>query len=617
MRIPRKLYIGVASMLVAAGAIVGLLSLTSTSADAMTITSRQDCGYTDPIIDCGVVSTDQLLERYDANDDRRGNKDVQAIFNNYGVTRSDITNESQIKHGWLNHVTGEISVNGTVVATNAQSLYRVNVPDKTLRPVSIAGKTYYIGAVAGQYSKGADVYVFVNRDGTFRTAIQASCGNPIPATPKTPPKPPTPKPVYSCDSLTARKIERNKFEFTSSATATNGAEIVSYNYDFGDGTKLSSTDKISHTYAKAGTYNITMTVNIKVDGRIIAVPGDNCNETVTVEEEKVPVFACESLKISDTINRTEFKFTATASAENATIKSYTFDFGDSKNETVTTSAKTASATHTYPDKAGTYTAKVTVTMSDGKTAPSTKNCEVTVTVKEKEAPSIEIVKTVNGKEHIKVDVGTEFTYEITVKNTGNVTLKDALVTDDAPKEVTLLSSSLGTIKNNQWTYTIAELKAGQSKSFTIKAKYAKYAGGTHENKVCVDTPTIPGKPDDCDEATTETHEKIEVCDLNDNTVKTIERSEFDESHMTTDLSKCGDMEVCIISDKTTKTIAIKDYDQSTMTTDFSKCEETPPELPKTGLDMFIGGGLGLGSITAAGYYWSASRRNLLDALLNK
>lgn len=44
---------------------------------------------------------------------------------------------------------------------------------------------------------------------------------------------------------------------------------------------------------------------------------------------------------------------------------------------------------------------------------------------------------------------------------------------------------------------------------------------------------------------------------------------------------------------------------------------TPPvaELPKTGPVDLIGGGLGISSLIAAGYYWFASRRGLLAALL--
>lgn len=528
MRITKKVFIGVASLLVAAGAFVALLSATGVTTNAFTATERRDCGYTDTIVDCGTVSISELLDVYNKNNDRRGNRDIQTIFNHYGVQSSDITGStSTVKKGLLK-TDGTIVVDNKVVAYNAQSLYRAH-PGKQVSPITIGGKSYYTGPVAGNYVWNADLFVFFNKDGTFRVAIQASCGNPIAATNKvTPPKPPTPpKAIYACESLKATKL-----------------------------------------------------------------------------------------------SRTEFRFDATASAQNATIRSYTFTFGDGSTETVTTSAKTASVTHKYADVAKTYPAQVTVTMSDGSKATS-QNCKTSVTVVEKPVeakPSIDIVKTVNGKEHAKVAVGTDFTYEITVRNTGNVVLKNAVVTDKAPKEVTLLSVAVGTISGNEWKYTIPELKVGESKRYTIKAEYAKYASGTHKNTVCVDTPTVPGGPDDCDDATTETSELIEVCDLTDNTVKTIDRSEFDEKTMTTDLSKCGEIKVCIIEDKVVKVIAKKDYDETTMTTDMSKCEEVPvipKELPKTGLEAFIGGSLGVGSISAASYYWAASRRTLLNALLKK
>lgn len=41
----------------------------------------------------------------------------------------------------------------------------------------------------------------------------------------------------------------------------------------------------------------------------------------------------------------------------------------------------------------------------------------------------------------------------------------------------------------------------------------------------------------------------------------------------------------------------------------------PPELPKTGPLNFVGLGLGLGSLIAAGWYWLASRRHLMVALM--
>lgn len=195
-----------------------------------------------------------------------------------------------------------------------------------------------------------------------------------------------------------------------------------------------------------------------------------------------------------------------------------------------------------------------------------------------EKPGISITKTVNGGEHATVPVGQTFTYEIVVTNTGNVALKDAVVADTAPAEVTLVAASAGTISGRTWIYTIPTLAVKASRSFTITAKYATYSDGTHKNTVCVETPTVPGgNPDDCDDATTSTGEKITVCDTNTKKIITIERSEFDASHMTTDQSKC---------------------------------QETVTELPETGLVDVLGSGLGLGGLVGATYYYTSSRRSL-------
>lgn len=612
MRIAKKFYIAAASLVVAVGAFV---ALNGTGSQA--ISSFRNCND-DAIIRCGALTQKELLKNYDAN-----TGDVQSIYRHYGITRADIAGTaSDIVHGTV-YQDGRVVVNGKTVATGAYSVSRVRFTSQGVpRNVVINGKTYYEGPSMRIFTGPVDAFIYM-RDGVFHKAILSSCANPLIATPTEKPKP---KPVFACKDLTKTQISRTRFEFTGEASATN-ATIVSYSFDFGDGnskvvTTGVTTASTTHDYAKAGTYTVKLTVTVRANGENKPVTSKSCIVNVTVEEApKKPVFACEDLTATR-INRTTFRFAAQASATNATIKSYTFNFGDGNSETVTTSAKTASTTHQYADRVANYTAKVTVTMSDGKTATNA-NCETPVKIEEKPIepkPSVDIEKTVNGKEHLKVAVGTEFTYEIVVRNTGNVVLKDAVVTDKAPAQVTLLSSSEGQVSGNEWKHTIAELKVGESKRFTIRAKYAAYAAGTHKNTVCVDTPTVPGGPDDCDDATTETDEPIEVCDLNDNTVKTIQRSEFDASHMTTDLSKCGEIKVCIIEDKVVKVIAKKDYDETTMTTDLSKCDEvpvTPPELPKTGIEAIVGGGLGIGSIIAAGNYWFASRRNLLGALLDR
>jgi len=209
---------------------------------------------------------------------------------------------------------------------------------------------------------------------------------------------------------------------------------------------------------------------------------------------------------------------------------------------------------------------------------------VKATHKKVEKPGITIAKTVNGGEHATVPVGQSFTYQIVVTNTGNVALKNAVVTDTAPKEVTPMVASAGTISGQKWTYTIPSLAVKESRSFTITAKYAVYATGTHTNTVCVDTPTIPAtNPDACDSATTSTGEKITVCDTNTKQIITIDRSALDESHMTTDQSKC----------ETPVTPPV-----------------TPPELPHTGIADVLGGGLGLSGLVGATWYYVASRRSL-------
>ena len=171
---------------------------------------------------------------------------------------------------------------------------------------------------------------------------------------------------------------------------------------------------------------------------------------------------------------------------------------------------------------------------------------VKATPKQVNKPSITITKTVNGVEHIAVQVGHTFTYEVVVTNTGNIALKNAVVTDTAPAQVTLVSASAGTVSGQKWTYTIPSLAVKESKSFTLTAKYTTYASGTHTNNVCVDTPTVPGGPDACDTASTET----------------------------------------------------------------SEVPVTPPELPHTGIADVIGGGLGLGGLVGATYYYVVSRRSL-------
>ena len=476
-----KFKIFAVGILVAAATLVGYSFSQGDNANA----ASRECGD-NAIIRCGAMTASELKSDYAKNE--RG---LKKIFSHYNIDASDISSSSAAKTGEV-HPNGTVTVDGKVVATNA---YTVG------RSASLGGSKIkiddglYVYQGANRLKSTLSAFVFFNKDGSFKSAVIKVCGNPVKATPKTKPKPP----VYKCESLTKKAISRTEYEFTTSASATNGAKITGYTYTFGDGTTQDGGATISHTYAKAGTYTASVKVKVSVDGKTVTAPG-TCEVKITIAPENCPVPGKEHLP---------------------------------------------------------------------KDSPECKE----------DKPSIDIVKTVNNEEHVKVAVNEVFTYQITVKNTGNVVLKDAAVTDTAPAEVTLIAASLGTISGNTWTYTIPELAVGESKSFTITAKYGKYVSGTHKNNVCVDTPTVPGGPDDCDDATTETHEKIKVCDTDTNEIVTIERDEFDESNMTTD---------------------------------YSKCEESPevPELPETGLGDSLTAVLGVGSLAGVGAAYAASRRSL-------
>ncbi len=577
-------------------AVAGFVGYGLSQGDIVNAETRE-CGD-NSIIRCGVMTASELKTAYNKNE--RG---LKKIYTHYGISAADIASAGSAKSGYVN-TDGTVTVDGKVVATGAKTVGR---------SASLGGSKVKISDSLNVYegsnrlkSKLA-VFVFFNTDGTYKAAIIKVCGNPVPATPK-------PVPVYKCDSLTAKAVTRNEYNFTTAATAKNGAKIVNYTYDFGDGKTATTGNTTSHTYAKAGTYTVTVKVNVTVDGKSVTAP--TCKTTVKVAEEVKPVYKCDSLT-SKKISRNEYEFTTAATAKDgATIVNYAYDFGDGKTATTTN----ATTTHAYAN-AGTYKVSVKVTVKvDGKEVTAPGTCETTVTVEKEncpipgkeqypkdspeckeDKPAIDITKVVNDAEHAKVTVGEEFTYKIVVYNRGDVALKDAVVTDKAPTEVTLLKASEGTISGNTWTHTIAELKVGESKTYTITAKYATYATGTHKNTVCVDTPTVPGTPDDCDDATTETTEDIKVCDTNDNTIKTIDRSEFDESHMTTDLSKCDKPEEkCEVPGK---------EHLPANSPDCKEDEQEVTELPRTGMAENLVTVLGAGSLVTAGAAYLASRRH--------
>jgi PKD repeat protein len=125
-------------------------------------------------------------------------------------------------------------------------------------------------------------------------------------------------------------------------SSSGGGTIVSYQWNFGDGGTSSGTN-VSHTYASAGTFNVTLTVSTGAcqDDTVIAV---NVNPAPVAAFSTTATSGCAPLTIS---------FTNTTGGS----PSYSWDFGDGG-----TSA-TGSPTHTYT-ATGTYTVTLIATQGN-------------------------------------------------------------------------------------------------------------------------------------------------------------------------------------------------------------------------------------------------------------
>ncbi|HEX9679032.1 MAG TPA: hypothetical protein VGA08_00205 [Candidatus Saccharimonadales bacterium] len=97
------------------------------------------------------------------------------------------------------------------------------------------------------------------------------------------------QPIVKCDVLEAIKIDRDTFKLKATATAKNGAKVVDYVFNFGDGdTQTVTTDALTattaaHDYA-VGTHNAKVTVNFDLDGDGQADTHKDCKTTVKVTE---------------------------------------------------------------------------------------------------------------------------------------------------------------------------------------------------------------------------------------------------------------------------------------------------------------------------------------------
>lgn len=327
----------------------------------------------------------------------------------------------------------------------------------------------------------------------------------------------TPKnPVYKCEALSLNIVRKDEKQITYAADTKYSVKDTEFT-----GTKYvvknSKNEVVAEKVVNGGTkFEITVPNNVNekytVTSTIITKNGENSNANCEKSfETKAPTpipskpeLVCRNITINQ-VSRTKFEFNTSHTVNNTTFVGVKYIVKDQSGKVVIEKTVNNGSKLTLDiEIVGKFTISSTVITKDGENSNS--NCEKSFEVKREEKPSILIKKTVNNQKNAKIEANTDFNYEITVSNNGNVDLKDVVVTDRAPANITFVSADSGEIKDNTLTLKINSLKVGESRTITIKSQ-ATATGITAVNTACVDTSTIPGENDGCDSAKVEVPKK--------------------------------------------------------------------------------------------------------------
>lgn len=322
--------------------------------------------------------------------------------------------------------------------------------------------------------------------------------------------------AYKCEALSLNIVRKDEKQITYTADtkySVKDTEFTGVKYVV----KNSKGEFVAQKVINNGTkFEITVPNNVNekytVISTVITKNGENSNvnceksfETKTSTPTPVkPELVCNNITINQ-ITRTKFEFNTSYTVNNTTFVGVKYIVKDQSGKVVIEkTVQNGSKLTINIDIVGKFTISSTIITKDGEN--SNTNCEKSFEVKREEKPSIIIKKTVNNQKNATIEAGTDFNYEITVSNNGNVDLKDVVVTDRAPANITFVSADSGEIKDNILTLKINSLKIGESKTVVIKSR-ATATGMSAINTACVDTPTIPGDNDGCDSAKVEVPKK--------------------------------------------------------------------------------------------------------------
>jgi PKD repeat protein len=248
----------------------------------------------------------------------------------------------------------------------------------------------------------------------------------------------------------------------SGSTDLDTTPIVSFTFDFGDGTVVGPQPGAIavHTYTSSASLQVRVTA--------VDAAGQSSSATATVSVDARPI---AKLSVSPSSGVTVLTLKADASASSDTdstpIASYTFDFG---NGIVAGPQSTPTATHLY-DVAGVYSVVVTVTDTAG--FSSTASASVTVVGNLVGNPGFESGTTgwnTGGNSLVTLTQaagGHSGNFSAQVTNIGSVTT--SCILNDAPNWVT---------RTLALTYGASMWVRADAAGATLKLKFREYNGAT-------------------------------------------------------------------------------------------------------------------------------------------